>query len=191
MLFSILHLQFHSHPFPGLCVEHHKYFCSTNTRFYFLVLSISDIPTLDVSTSASGIQNQNFSAVPVFLWLSLPCYKFIAAHCIPPLIYIHLLHFCRSHHVNSAFLSQALYHICLSFQKFHAAEKAFMAISGQLPTMVLGDLFVLWKKIILCTKIIQKWQEFQKQQILFHLLLYRKQIGKPEACVLFLRVLRS
>lgn len=37
-----------------------------------------------------------------------------------------------------------------------------MAISDQLPIMVLGDLFVLWKKIILCSKIIKKWQEFQK-----------------------------
>lgn len=115
----------------------HKY------MFHFLVLSILDVPISDVSTSASGIQNQSFSAGPVSLWLHLPFCKFIAAHCIPPLIYIHFLYFCRSHHVNSPFLSQALYPICLSFQKFHTAEKAFMAISGQMPTMLLGNLFVL------------------------------------------------
>lgn len=51
--------------------------------------------------------------------------------------------------MSSPFLSRALYHICLSFQKFHTDEKALMAVSGQLPTMLLVHLFVLEKKKII------------------------------------------
>lgn len=70
----------------------------------------------------------------------------MAMLCITPLIYISLLYFCRSHHVKTPFLSRALHHICLSFQMFHTAEKAFMVISGQLPAMLCRGLISFFQK---------------------------------------------